>query len=130
MPIDMRYDPDTQRLRTTARGSISFADLVAHIDDEARRGHLGAAELFDARDATTDLTALQVRELVDRMREHAARGVLGATALVTHNDVVFGMAQMYSILSDDFDARFFVSRDLASAERWLSQQDSRPYGAA
>jgi hypothetical protein len=130
MPIDMTYDPATQRLRTTARGAIGLADLIAHIDTEARRGHLGAPELFDARGATTDLTALQVRQLVDRMREHAARGVLGPTALVTHSDVVFGMAQMYSMLSDDFDGRFFVSRDLASAEQWLAQQDTRPDGAA
>jgi len=120
MPIEMTFDPEKERLHTTASGTLSLAELLAHIDSEEGSGHLGASELFDARaTTTTDLTTTQVRQLVDRMRDHARQGPLGPTALVTRSDVVFGMARMYSILSDDFDPRFFVFRDLEDAERWL-----------
>jgi len=118
-PIEMAFDPKKQRLRTTSSGMLSLSDLLAHLDDEERQGNLGVSELFDARASTTDLTANQVRELVDRMSRHAREGGLGPTALVTQNDLVFGMARMYSILSEDFDPRFRVCRDIESAERWL-----------
>ena len=122
MPIDFVFDSARGRLQTTARGLVTLRDLLDHVDDEARNQHLGATELFDAREATTDLTSLQIHELVDRMRHHATFGRLGPTALVTENDVVYGMARMYSILSHEFDASFAVFRDIASAEQWLESE--------
>jgi hypothetical protein len=119
MAIAMEFDTTSKRLRTTATGEVTLADLLRHIDNEERAAHLGAPELFDARDATTSLTALEVRRLADVMRSYAKRQAIGPTALVTRNDVVFGMARMYGILSNDFDPRFAVFRNLTDAERWL-----------
>ena len=76
--------------------------------------------MFDARQATTNLTSAEVRHLVERMRSKAVVGTLGPTALVTTNDVVFGMARMYSLMSDTFDHRFTVFRSMIEAERWLN----------
>ena len=120
MPIVMRFDPVAKRLLTTASGEVTFAELLDHIAAEGREGHLGAPELFDARQATTNLTSAQVRQLVEQMRREAIGGSLGPTALVTTNDVVFGMARMYSLMSDTFDQRFTVFRSLIDAERWLN----------
>jgi hypothetical protein len=120
MPIVMRFDPIANRLLTTASGEVTFADLLEHLAAEGREGHLGAAELFDARQATTNLTSAEVRQLVEQMRRKAAAGTLGPTALVTTNDVAFGMARMYSLMSDTFDQRFTVFRSLTEAERWLN----------
>ena len=122
MPIDLVFDPTHERLHTTALGLITLRELLDHVEDEARKDHLGVKELFDAREATTDLTSLQIGELVDRMRHHASVGRLGPTALVTTNDVVYGMARMYSILSQDYDPGFAVFRDIASAEQWLESE--------
>ena len=119
MPIAMEFDTASNRLRTTATGELTLADLLGHIDDEERAAHLGAPELFDARDATTSLMAPEVRRLVDVMRTYAKQQAIGPTALVTRNDVVFGMARMYGILSGDFDPRFSVFRNMTDAERWL-----------
>ena len=119
MPIVMEFDTAGNRLRTTAIGELTLADLLGHIDNEERAVHLGAPELFDARDATTTLTAPEVRRLVDVMRSYAKQQALGPTALVTRSDVVFGMARMYGILSNDFDPRFGVFRNLTDAVRWL-----------
>ena len=120
MPIAMGFDPVTNRLLTTASGEVTLADLLEHIAAEGREGHLGAPELFDARQATTNLTSAHVRQLVEHMRLAAAGGTLGPTALVTANDVVFGMARMYSLMSDTFDQRFAVFRSMTEAERWLT----------
>jgi len=119
MPIDVKYDAAKEHLLVRISGKVTFADLLAHIDEEERSGHLGAPEVFDARTATTNLTPIQVRQLVERMRQHARQGPLGPTAFVTTNELVFGMARMYSILCDDFDPRFRVCRDLEAAMRWL-----------
>ena len=119
MPIVMEFDTASSRLRTTATGELTLADLLGHIDNEERAAHLGAPELFDARDATTNLAAPEVRRLVDVMRSYAKQQAIGPTALVTRNDVVFGMARMYGILSNDFDPRFAVFRNMTDAERWL-----------
>jgi hypothetical protein len=65
------------------------------------------------------LKAPDVRAIVDRMRANPRGELIGPTALVTRNDVVFGMARMYELLSDDFDQQFHVFRGLADAVRWL-----------
>jgi hypothetical protein len=119
MPIVTEFDAARKRLRTTATGVISLADLFAHLDSEEADKHLAAPELIDARGATTKLTTPELRQLISRMRDYASHAALGPTALVTDNDVVFGMARMYSVLIEEFDARFFVFRSLADAERWL-----------
>ena len=119
MPIVIEFDAAKKRIRTTATGVISLTDLFAHLDGEEGDQHLGVPELIDAREATTNLTTPELRQLVSRMREYASHTKLGPTALVTRNDVVYGMARMYSILIAEFDARFFVFRSLTEAERWL-----------
>jgi hypothetical protein len=120
MPIVMRFDPVAKRLLTTASGEVTLAEILDHIAAEGREGHLGAPELFDARQATTSLTSAQVRQLVEQMRRAAVESSLGPTALVTTNDVVFGMARMYSLMSDTFDQGFTVFRTITEAERWLN----------
>ena len=120
MPITLEFDAGANRLRTTATGEITLAHLLAHINDEDRADRLGATEIFDARDATTNLMPTDVRQLIGVMRGHANQGTLGPTALVTRSDVVFGMARMYGILSSDFDARFQAFRSLIDAEGWLN----------
>jgi len=119
MSIEMRYDSAHQWLWSTAHGRLTLADVFAHLDIEERRGHLGTPELFDARAASTDARASDVRRLVARMRRQADRGILGPTAFVTADAVLFGMARVYAALVEGFDPRFYVTRDLGSAERWL-----------
>jgi len=49
---------------------------------------------------------------------------LGPTAIVTNNDVVFGMARMYSLLAESVGAAAEVFRDLESATRWLDRMEA------
>ena len=47
------------------------------------------------------------------------KGRFGALALVTDNDVAFGMARMYEILAERLAVQIGVFRDLGDALAWL-----------
>jgi hypothetical protein len=102
---------------------VTFEDINAHLDLEERNGDLNRPELIDARHATTDITAEQVRHLAHRAAGMLSRVRLGPSALVTNNDVVFGMARMYSIFAEGAGAVVEVFRDIDAASRWLGQFD-------
>jgi hypothetical protein len=119
MPIRYVIDSIRKRVLTHADGLVTFQDLSQHLDAEERDRGLGLPELFDARGATTNLTTGQVRTLVQRAADTLGRTALGPTAIVATNDVVFGMARMYAILTEQAGARVEVFRDVESANRWL-----------
>jgi hypothetical protein len=119
MPITYVVDPILQRMTPHADGLITYQDITRHLDDEERERALGLPELFDACGATTDITADQVRRLVQRAARTARQAPLGPTAIVATNDTVFGMARMYSILMEPVAAPVGVFRDRDAAIRWL-----------
>ena len=121
MPIHYAIDPVHGRMLTRADGLVTFHDVNAHLDVEQRNRDLHRPELLDARGATTDITSEQVRRLVRRAAEILRNADLGPTAIVTTDDVAYGMARMYSILLEDVGANAEVFRDVASATRWLDR---------
>ena len=121
MPIHYSIDPADGRMTTRADGVVTFHDINAHLDVEQRNRDLHRSELIDARGATTDLTAEQVRRLVRRAADMLRITDLGPTAIVTTNDVVYGMARMYSILAEGVGANAEAFRDMDSAKRWLNR---------
>jgi hypothetical protein len=118
MPISFHVDHVRRRVVTRASGLVTFSELSEHLDAEEHERALDLKELFDARGATTDITPDQVKHLVQRAVSSAQRISLGPTAIVTHNDLVFGMARMYSILVENV-APVGVFRDLEPAIEWL-----------
>jgi len=121
MPIQYVIDGIHQRVLTHADGLVTFQDLSEHLDAEERDRGLGLHELFDARGATTNVTADEVRMLVQRAADTLRRIPLGPTAIVATDDVAFGMARMYAILTEQAGARVEVFRDVESADRWLQE---------
>lgn len=118
MPISFYVDRLGRRVVTRASGLVTFSELSEHLDAEERERALDLTELFDARGATTDITPDQIKQLVRRAVETARRAALGPTAIVTHDDLVFGMARMYSILVENV-APVGVFRDPEPAIEWL-----------
>ena len=100
MPISFHYDPALKILFTTAHGLVTFSEIQNHVNQEANGYSTGYRELIDASLATTDLTADQGRELVQLIKGMAQKTPFGPTAIVTANDMVFGMASMIAILSE------------------------------
>jgi hypothetical protein len=61
-----------------------------------------------------------VRGLVARTHALVRKGRFGALAIVTDNDVAFGMARMYQLLCEmSLPVRIEVFRDLEPALAWL-----------
>jgi len=121
MPLTYVIDRVQQRMITHADGLITFDDISRHLDAEERDRGLDLPELIDATNATTDLTSDQVRRLVQRAADTTRRIPLGPTAIVAKQDVVYGMARMYSILMEGIGAPVEVFRDVDSALRWLRE---------
>ena len=120
MPISFTYDHQLKILFTTAKGPLSFAELLAHLDEEASAKALQYRELVDASDASTTLTSDEAKQLAWRMETMVRRGPFGPTAIVTTNDVVFGMARMLAIFSELWDGpQISVFRSLDEGLGWL-----------
>ena len=61
-----------------------------------------------------------MRSLVARTDALVRKGRFGALAIVTDNDVAFGMARMYQLLCElSLAVRIEVFRDLEPALAWL-----------
>ena len=121
MPIRYSVDRLHGRLLTHADGVVTFQDINAHLDLEQRDHNLDRPELIDARGATTRLTTEQIRRLVQRAANMLRVADLGPTAIVTNDDVIFGMARMYALLADSVGVAAEVFRDVDSASRWLNR---------
>jgi hypothetical protein len=121
MPIRYSVDRLHGWLLTHADGVVTFHDINAHLDIEQRDRNLARPELIDARGATTDLTAEEIRRLVQRATNMLRVVELGPTAIVTDDDVAFGMARMYSLLAEGAGVVAEVFRDMESATRWLDR---------
>jgi hypothetical protein len=124
VPIHYSIDPIHRRLVTHADGVLTFHDINAHLDVEQRNRDLDRPELFDARGATTDLTTQEVRRLVQRAAGMLRLVELGPTAIVTTNDVLYGMARMYSVLAEGVGAAADVFHDVESATGWLDRMSA------
>lgn len=119
MPITYHLDVARRHIIGTATGTVTYADLAAHLEMEQSEHALGFTELLDCRDATTTITTAEIRQLAEALEKLARREPLGATAVVATNDALFGMLRMYDALTEQIrPLRIF--RRLADAEQWLA----------
>jgi hypothetical protein len=100
MPIHFHYDRDVGILFTRAEGLLTLDDILRHLNRERSTKGIARPEVFDATQASTDATGEQVRTVLQRMIDMRCQGAFGPTAVITTNDVVFGMARMLAILCE------------------------------
>lgn len=118
MPISYSIDTERGRLLATAQGPITYSEIVAHLEKERKDRGLPYPELIEAMEATAVISAAEVRKVVERLRELGRRNALGPTAVVTDDDVAYGLLRMLEFLVEDVcDVRPF--RDRHKAEVWL-----------
>ena len=123
MPLTYEIDPSRHLVRTLASGLVTYRELERHVAEEEHDDAVGLAEVIDARGATTDLTADQVRGLVARTDALVRKGRFGALAIVTDNDVAFGMARMYEMVAAGQDDRVGVFSEIKPALLFLGISD-------
>jgi hypothetical protein len=100
MPINFYYDPHVRILFTRAEGLLTCDEILRHLDKERKANAIAFPEVFDATQASTDVTGEQARVIVQRMIDMYRHGAFGPTSVITTNDVVFGMTRMLAILSE------------------------------
>jgi hypothetical protein len=100
MPIRFSYDQERRILFTTAEGVLSLAEILRHLDEEGSARALGYKEIIDACTAKTNLTVEEVRQLERRLEALMRACPFGPTAIISTNDVVYGMFRMLSTLSE------------------------------
>jgi len=119
MSIIARVDDLQQRVVVRAVGSIGTAEILAHLQEEEASANLALPELVDARGAKPDISAAEVRTVVNLVRRLAQKTRLGPTAILVDSELAYGMLRMLEILVQDTCAvRPF--RQQAQAEEWLN----------
>ena len=120
MPISFEVDRERRRIRTTAEGAVTVADVAAHLEDLVERGIEAYSELVDARQATRPgWYSADVRKAADLVTTLGGSARLGPRAVVVTRTAAFGMVRMLSVLLGA-RLRLEVFRDVASAEEWLN----------
>jgi hypothetical protein len=123
MPIRFTYDDQKNILFTTAEGLVCYEEVQRHLDAEAAANDLGYREIIDASAASTNITVDQTKELARRLEALMHGAPFGRTAVVTNNDVVFGMTRMLSILSELWSGpQIEVFRSFDDGLAWLMRE--------
>jgi len=114
-------DRARMRLVATGEGNITVSDLRAVVDQQLADGTWRYGLLYDFIGATAAVTATEMRALAAHI-EALPSPKRGPVAVVTEHPALFGMARMYSMLTEAAGLRFQVFRDRPSAEHWLDEQ--------
>jgi hypothetical protein len=124
MPIQFKCDTETGILFTRAEGMVSFEDIRQHLEEEAADAEAaGYPEIFDASDASTNLTSAQIKLIADRVTSMMKADRFGPTAIIANKDAVFGMARMLETFSElEGGPSFGVFRTLDEGMKWLQTQ--------
>jgi hypothetical protein len=125
MIVTLGADEDSGVLTVIADGVVDFEAIRAHLVDERQDGVLGHRELIDARRATPQVSAADVRRVVELVRSEARRTRLGPTAVVVSSDVAYGMLRMLETLVNDA-ATIRPFRDYREAVQWLAGAHAGP----
>jgi hypothetical protein len=119
MPITYSIDQAQRRLTAVAAGSVTYSEIMTHLERERDDNALPFRELIEATQATLDISSPEVWQVVDRLRTLGHQHALGPTAVVVGDDVSYGVMRMLETLVEDVcDVRPFRSR--GDAEEWLN----------
>ena len=113
-------NPDRKEVTTIAEGTVTLAELRAHLQRERHDSALPYRELIDARRADVRFSSADVREIVELLRSLSRRHRLGRTAVVVSTDMAYGIIRMLQLLVED-TCVVYPFRDLAEAEQWLRE---------
>jgi hypothetical protein len=127
--VPIRFDCDSEAgiVFTRAEGLVTFEDLQNHLAQEAAiEKAAGYAEVFDASGASTNLTAEQVKQLVEHVMSMTNTAPFGPTAIITTDDTFFGMARMIEILCElRGGPRMGVFRTFSAGLEWLRAERAK-----
>lgn len=121
MPITYTIDRQAGLILTTATGMLTNQELLEHKQRLSRDAdvRVGTVELSDVRGvASLEITAEGVRQFVAHDAADTERFADYRLAIVASEDVVYGMARMYQMMTDP-NAKVRVFRSMTEARAWL-----------
>jgi len=124
MPCAYTIDLARSLVLSLGWGVLTDRELLAHVraltaDPRFARDFRQLADLRDVTDV--QITASTIREMVGLN----PFGAGARRAVVVTNDVVFGMARMYQILSDESLDELRIFRKMDDALQWLWIADAK-----
>jgi len=122
MPINYTIDEERNLVLTVASGTLYDADVMQHkaaLRDDPRVTP-DIKELSDVRGIEQlDVTETGIRQMIRFDRDAAASTGGHTLAIVATEDIIFGMARMYEMLTEQNVRSVQVFRDIDEATRWL-----------
>ncbi len=119
--MGLTYDYDGDTLRIVGEGDYTTQDLrdllVAVISDP--RSMPGMSTLMDIRRSEATRTNEELVSLVDFLGSKRDRAVPLRYAVVTTDDLRFGLSRMISVYVERYSVDLRAFRDIESAELWL-----------
>ena len=119
--MNAERDDVRQRIVATGFGIIKLSHIQSVMDQQHAEGTWHYAVLYDFRDATTSVTGDDMWSLASHVQGLGPM-TRGPVAVVATDPAFYGVARMYSMMTDRAGLRFAVFRDRADAERWLDEQ--------
>jgi hypothetical protein len=124
MPCAYTIDLTRSLVLSRGWGVVTDRELLAHVRTLTADPHFARdfRQLADLRDVT------DVQVAASTIREMARLNPFGAgarRAVVVTKDVVFGMARMYQILSDESSDELQIFRKVDDALQWLWIADAK-----
>jgi hypothetical protein len=121
MPVEYEINSEAQLLTLTAIGEVTLdeeSDCFARWSGDPHY-HKAMPILLDNRERTTEASSDHVRKVAGLAEKN--QEIIGEArcAIVVSSHVEYGMARMFSLISDSEPMAVKVFRDIAEARQWL-----------
>ncbi|MBM2838107.1 MAG: hypothetical protein HW415_732 [Deltaproteobacteria bacterium] len=126
MPINYRIDLRQNMIWTTVTGILTDGELLEHKQKIVRDPDFrpGMRELSDVRNVEQiDITSEGVQRFVAQDADDVLLLRNHRIAIVAQEDVVFGMARMYAMMTEKYLGDVMVFRDMEDAIAWLGIEE-------
>ena len=121
MPVNYKIDAVSRVVRATVRGLVTLEQEVDCLENFLGDPgfETGFGLLFDHRARGTVASVQHVRGMARAFQRHLEQ--LGKTrlAIVVSREASFGMARMFSILTENMPIDTHIFKDITEAEHWL-----------
>ena len=121
MPLQWTISHPTRLVVAIASGELRPEDIASYFDEVARANASAYSKLFDASQATADLSDDELMALGARIRAYVALGPIGPVAIVVPTVATHEQALIFAALAEA-DRPIRVFRELHLARQWLDAQ--------
>ena len=128
MPLQWTISHPTRLVVAIASGELRPEDIESYFDEVTRANASAYRKLFDASQATADLSDDELMALGARIRAYVALGPIGPVAIVVPTVATHEQALIFAALAEA-DRPIRVFRELHLARQWLdAQPEPKPNG--